>query len=315
LLAVTLAAAAYGYAWAAKHVTVLVDGVRQECFSLRLTVRGILADAGIELHERDRVSPQPDERVGDGAKIVVLRAFPVTFRVDGKEIPSLTAQQTVAAAVSEAGIALGEHDRTEPPLDAAPLAGMAVRIVRVNKEFETKLWRVARKITRSEDDSLPLGLTRVIEKGKDGTEAVTFCITYEDGRRVGQKIVERAVVEAPIAETVVVGTSGEIVRDGETIRFRKAMHMTATAYYWGPECTGKWADGYTYTGLKAEKGVIAVDPRVIPLGTKVFIDGYGYAIAADIGSAIKGNIIDLCYDTLAEARAWGRRKVNLYILW
>jgi len=303
-----------GYALAAKHVTVVVDGVEMPCFTLSFAVRAILIDAGIELHPRDIVDPALDERVGEGAVITVTKAFGVTIVADGQQLASMTAQPTVGAAVSEAGVALGPADRTEPPGDALPAPGMTIRVVRVTTEYDSALWRIPRKVTTREDESLALGLTRVISQGKDGVEEVTFCTTYENGVKVARKITERVVVEQPVPESVVVGTSGTIVRDGVTIEFRKAMSMTATAYYWGPECTGKYADGFTYCGLPATKGVIAVDPRVIPLWTRVYVDGYGFAVAGDVGSAIKGKIIDLCYDTYAEALAWGRRKVTLYIL-
>ena len=303
-----------GYALAAKHVTLVVDGVETPCFTLSFTVRAILADAGIDLHPRDRVDPLPDDRVGEGAVITVTKAFGVTIAADGQQFASMTAQPTVGAAVTEAGVALGPADRTEPAADASPAPGIAIQVVRVTTEYDSALWRIPRKVTTREDESLALGLTRVVSKGKDGVEEVTFCTTYENGVQIARKITERVVVEDPVPESVVVGTSGTIVRDGVTIEFRKAMSMTATAYYWGPECTGKYADGFTYCGLPATKGVIAVDPRVIPLWTKVYVDGYGFAVAGDVGSAIKGKIIDLCYDTYPEALAWGRRKVTLYIL-
>ena len=314
LLAVLVASGAWGYAWAAKHVSVVIDGVQQECFSLRLTVTGILADAGVQLSERDIVEPGRDERVGDGGTISVKRAFPVVIAADGATFNSMTAQSSIAAALGEAGVVLGLDDRTEPTLAEPPLPGMTIRVVRVVREYQSELWRIARKVVRREDESLPLGTTQVVAQGKDGVEQVTFCTTYENGVKVSHKISDRVVVEEPATQTLIIGTSGTIVRDGVTITFRKAKSMTATAYYWGPECTGKYADGFTYCGLEAKKGVIAVDPRVIPLWTRVYVDGYGFAVAGDIGSAIKGNIIDLCYDTYPEAIAWGRRKVMLYIL-
>ena len=303
-----------GYALAAKHVTVVVDGVQTPCFTLSFAVKAVLADAGIDLHPRDMVDPALDERVGEGAVIFVTKAFGVTITADGQEFASMTAQPTVGGAVSEAGIVLGAADRTEPPAETPPAPGMVIQVVRVTTEYDSAMWRIPRKVTTREDESLALGLTKVISQGKDGVEEVTFCTTYENGVKIARKITERVVVEEPVAESVVVGTSGTIVRDGVTIEFRKAMSMTATAYYWGPECTGKYADGFTYCGLPATKGVIAVDPRVIPLWTRVYVDGYGFAVAGDVGSAIKGKIIDLCYDTYAEALAWGRRKVTLYIL-
>ncbi|MBN1289685.1 MAG: hypothetical protein JXA49_08630 [Actinobacteria bacterium] len=90
----------------------------------------------------------------------------------------------------------------------------------------------------------------------------------------------------------------------------KEIVMVATAY--SPEEPG--LSDTTATGLKAQKGVVAVDPSFIPLGTRVHVEGYGYAIAADTGGAIKGNRIDLCYNTLGEALAFGRRKVKVRVL-
>lgn len=92
------------------------------------------------------------------------------------------------------------------------------------------------------------------------------------------------------------------------------MDMEATGYDPGPISCGPHATGRTYTGMVARHGVVAVDPRVIPLGTRVYIDGYGQAIAADIGSAIKGNRIDLCFNTYGEAIRFGRRQIRVYLL-
>ena len=88
------------------------------------------------------------------------------------------------------------------------------------------------------------------------------------------------------------------------------MTMEATGY--SPEEPG--LDDTTATGMKAQHGVVAVDPRVIPLGTRLYIEGYGYAIAGDTGSAIKGNRIDLCFDTLEEVEAYGWRTITVEIL-
>jgi 3D (Asp-Asp-Asp) domain-containing protein len=96
------------------------------------------------------------------------------------------------------------------------------------------------------------------------------------------------------------------------------MTMVATAYDPGPVSTGKRPGdqgyGVTASGRRAGYGVVAVDPRVIPLGTRLFIPGYGYAVAGDTGSAIKGNRIDLGFATYAEAVRFGRQTVTVYIL-
>lgn len=90
--------------------------------------------------------------------------------------------------------------------------------------------------------------------------------------------------------------------------------MEATAYEPSPVSCGPHARGFTATGMRADYGVVAVDPRVIPLGTRVYVEGYGTAIAADTGGAIKGNRIDLCYRTVHEAMQYGRRMTRVYIL-
>lgn len=97
-------------------------------------------------------------------------------------------------------------------------------------------------------------------------------------------------------------------------RVKKVMKMEATAYCPGPECTGIFADGLTSTGKKAGYGIVAVDPRVIPLGTRLYIDGYGLAVAEDVGAAIKGRRIDLCFDTHLEAIRFGRKNIRVHLI-
>lgn len=95
----------------------------------------------------------------------------------------------------------------------------------------------------------------------------------------------------------------------------KPVVYVATAYEAGPVSCGYWARfGRTYTGIRPYRGIVAVDPRIIPLHTKMYVEGYGYAQAEDIGGAIKGRRIDVFIPSLHEARKWGRKKVKVYIL-
>ncbi len=98
------------------------------------------------------------------------------------------------------------------------------------------------------------------------------------------------------------------------LRYKRKLTMEATAYEPGPHSNGPWATGYTSCGHEAGYGVVAVDPKVIPLGTRLYIEGYGYALAGDVGGAIKGNRIDLCYATVKECYQFGRRDVVVYVL-
>lgn len=96
-------------------------------------------------------------------------------------------------------------------------------------------------------------------------------------------------------------------------RYTRKIEMEATAYYPGFICNGKW--GYiTAMGYDAGPGRVAVDPKVIKLGSRLFVKGYGYCVAVDTGGAIKGNRIDLCYETREECIQFGRRQVVVYVL-
>ena len=96
-------------------------------------------------------------------------------------------------------------------------------------------------------------------------------------------------------------------------RYAKKLVVEATAYYPGFDCNGKWGN-LTKMGYEAKPGRIAVDPRVIPLGSRLFVETYGYCVAVDTGGAIKGNRIDLCFETREECIQFGRRKLVVYVL-
>jgi len=116
-------------------------------------------------------------------------------------------------------------------------------------------------------------------------------------------------VGEPVKRVVAQGTQAKVMvasRSGQDIRYRQVMNMEATAY----THTGN----ATFTGIMPYVGIVAVDPKVIPLGTQLYVDGYGFAKAADIGSAIKGEKIDLFMDTREQALKFGRRTVKVYIL-
>jgi len=130
------------------------------------------------------------------------------------------------------------------------------------------------------------------------------------------------IVAAPVTEVVAVGGTrleGQAAVAGSTSPVRvmasapkggRSLRVEASGY--APGAGG--ADHRTATGAAAVRGVIAVDPKVIPMGTRVYVPGYGYAVAADTGGAIHGNTIDLCFGNNAQARVWGRQMVTIIIL-
>jgi 3D (Asp-Asp-Asp) domain-containing protein len=122
-----------------------------------------------------------------------------------------------------------------------------------------------------------------------------------------RETVEERVLRPSVNKVIAYGTANVVSRGGNTLRYRRVFQARATAY--GPS-----AGKYTATGAKAGRGSIAVDPRVIPLGTRLYVDGYGHGTANDVGGEIKGNAVDVYFPSDAECRRWGVRTVNVYIL-
>jgi len=141
------------------------------------------------------------------------------------------------------------------------------------------------------NNNLKSGESRVVQEGVNGTATVINKEIYHGTELVETVFVEEKVVTEPVDKIVEVGPENVIY----------------TPYDAG--CTG-----VTATGMKAGRGVVAVDPKVIPLGSKVYVPGYGVAIAADTGGAIKGGRLDVCVDSVSEAYSWGVRNVTVYVL-
>ncbi|HWP31550.1 MAG TPA: 3D domain-containing protein [Fimbriimonadales bacterium] len=158
------------------------------------------------------------------------------------------------------------------------------------------------------DRTLPPGRMKKVENGHMGKAVQMLQITTQKGRVIGKRVLWTKTISSPKDAVYRVG----IVRDISRKRFvrAKVLVMEATAYSSQDAGVGT----RTAMGLRAIRGVAAVDPKVIPFGTHLFIEGYGYAIAADKGSAIKRNRIDLCFNTRNEAIRFGTRKVRVHIL-
>lgn len=314
LVVLALVLLALWLALSLKTVQIAVDGREVVITTHAATVADALRQAEVKLGPKDVVRPDSATRLTRKMSVTVTRANTVTLKVDGYGQILLTAQPTVGEALAEAGVALGPADRVTPALDAKITPGLTIQIVRVEEEVAVEQVVLPYRLERHEDTTMDAGQTRLLQKGEEGLKEVTYRLLYEDGRLIKKEVQSEKIVKEPVTEVVAYGTAGTISRGGRTIRYKKVLDMLATAYTAGPESTGPYATGYTSTGIRATYGIVAVDPRVIPLHTRLYIDGYGFAVAEDTGGAIKGNRIDLCYDSVQEALDWGRRWVKVYIL-
>ena len=306
-----------GQQWLLRPVTVEADGRTAEAVVLAGRVADAVRQAGVRLDPGDEVVPGADRPVTAGMRIRVVRAFPVTVLSDGQKQVYRTTRGTVADALAALGLELGPLDRVEPGLSTPLRADLTVRVVRVREEVA--VWRevLPFRTLRWAEPRWERGRTGVLREGRDGLVEHTDRLRYEDGQLVGrQRLSSRTLVER-VDRIVGIGTRvvwRTLRTPLGTLRYRERLQMEATAYYPGPESTGKYADGLTAIGIRAGHGVVAVDPRVIPLGTRLYIPGYGLAIAGDVGGAIKGRRIDLGFSTLREALHFGRRTVTVYVL-
>lgn len=234
--------------------------------------------------------------------------------IDGGQRTSVqTAAQTVAELLEEQSVRLGEMDTLSVPADSAVVAGLEVKITRRSEQLETAEEEVPYETVERTDGSLTLGTTELVQAGAPGRKLVERMVLYEDGQAVESHVVAETVVEDPTPEIVAYGTAGVVSRGGQEFRYTQELDLVATGYTAGPE-SNPGGNGLTYTGIPATRGIAAVDPGVVPLYTRLYVEGYGFALAADIGGAIKGNRIDLCFDSVEEALAWGVRPVKVYVL-
>lgn len=236
------------------------------------------------------------------------QAVKLTVAADGSEWEWSSSQATVGDILSEAGISLGVKDRVSPSLEAKALQGMKITVTRIEERIVTQREPIKFR-TVAEYDAAATG-RRISQEGQNGEKDVKYVVTYKDGVKVANKPVSSSIVKQPINQIVIISHPNQLASRGG-VPFRR-IRMVATAY--APFHCGGSRSGHAAMGMMATKGVVAVDPRVISLGTKVYVEGYGFAIAGDTGGAIKGARIDLCYDTYAEAIRYGRKKATVWVL-
>jgi 3D (Asp-Asp-Asp) domain-containing protein len=178
-----------------------------------------------------------------------------------------------------------------------------------NEKFEARVERftIAPPVRYQVSREVSRGRIVRAQDGQPGYVRKTYRVAFKDGKPVAKELLKEERTEAkPVIFRI--GSAGFDFSRGDFVR-HKVLDMVATAY--PAMCCGT---GITRTGRRATYGVVAVDPRVIPLGSIVYVEGYGLALACDTGGAIKGHRIDLCYDSTYLADEYGRHHVKVHIL-
>ena len=252
--------------------------------------------------------------------IAINRAFKLSVVDGGVTKQVWSTSTTVADFLNKQGITLQELDRVEPSLYDTIEPNSVVNVVRVEKVTDVVEEPVNFAVISQKDSTLLEGKEEVRTEGKNGLVSKKYEVIKENGKEVKRTLVSENVISEKQDKVVAVGTKvvTQTVSRGtsssSSSESGRELYVTATAYT--ASCSG--CSGITATGLDLRNNpsvkVIAVDPRVIPLGTKVFVEGYGYAVAADTGGAIKGNKIDVFIANKSQAYKWGRKKVKIRIL-
>lgn len=308
-----------GFVSAQKPVTVVVDGRALHMKTQADDVASLLAEAGVEVGRGDVVVPSRSSRIRAGSEVIVRHAVPVDLELGGQTVRVKVVGETVADALIAAGIDPAANPAVTPSLDAPLRSGLTISAPDTFVRLERESVTLPVTTHTRPDSSLPKGKQRVVSQGEAGRVMRVYRVVVTNGIEGPRALTAEQVVAQQKPRVIAVGTGRSAARAATVAAPRAAarppkggrkLEVVATGY----SAQQADLDDRTATGALARRGVIAVDPDVIPLGTRVYVPGYGYAVAADTGGSIQGNRIDLCFGTVAEALQWGRRSVTIVIL-
>ncbi|MGQ8875640.1 ubiquitin-like domain-containing protein [Paenibacillus sp. TSA_86.1] len=330
------------YGQAGKQVSLVIDGKAQVVETRTGMLQEMLEEQSIAVSPHDKVSMPMNGAITDGDRIVIERAVPVNITADGDTKTLYTTDSSVQDVIQQSGIEVANHDKVYPALGTAIKAEMKIRVVRVTKHTVDVKQPIAYKVVKTADSSLFQGDNRVVVKGKEGTIVQHIEKVFQDGELVSKKMVGKTVAANRVDKVIAVGTKAKpvvkepevqlvsaktstaaktvttnskktsasgsklITVSGNSFKYSKVLkNVSMTAYSSEEPGIGT----KTASGTRVTEGrTIAVDPKVIPIGWWVYIEGLGFRRAEDTGGAIKGNKIDVYYDSVKHALNFGRKK-------
>ena len=288
----------------------------------------VLAEAGFSLAEDDFYTTAE----GNGVSEITVQRLQTITVYNGSEILTATSYgEPLSELLARLGITVDEKVIVSVPVDTVTYNGMQVRIDNLGESTERYTVEIPFETVYCDDPTLALGEEKILVAGVPGQAIRTSTVTYVNGEEESRTVLEETVTSKPVDQVIAVGTGEQVgqvnnqpiigdgfivLPTGEVLTYTHTDQFVATAYtHFDDGC-----DEYTANGAKVKWGVVAVDPSVIPYGTRMFIvanDGsyvYGLSTAEDCGGAIQNKRLDLYMPTLEQAFAFGVRNCTVYFL-
>ena len=302
-----------------RFVTITIhEGQQQQTVrTAAQTVGAALQEAGVTLYAADGVEPPLGNWLEPGMQIRVQRSMPLTIKVDGRLVNTRSHHRNARDVLAEAGIGLVGQDFVRPGPETPLQANDMIEVVRVTEDFRIEDENIPFETRWQPSDQLELDNRARLQAGVPGILRRRIRVRYENGVQVGETADAEWVAREPVDEIMGYGTK-IVVRSVEGpegyYEYWRKVRMRVTAYT--AASSGKAPDhpayGITASGLKAGTGIVAVDPRVVPFRSWVYVPGYGTGFAGDTGGGVKGRWIDLGYSQ-GEYQSWSGY-VDVYYL-
>lgn len=301
----------------ANTITINNCGEEQTISLAKGTVEEALNRTGITLAENQSVTPSLNTVITGDMNIYVYNSKNIKLTTNGTEMTVKAPEGTVENALNILGYEITDDDILNVDKNAQIEDDMKITLKKVTYVDEKSTKKISYKTVEKDSDDIMTGESEVSQKGVDGEKEVTKRCKYIDGKYDSTKVIDEKVTKKPVDKIVLNGTKRGTTTDssGAPVSYSYMVSGSGTAYTAAP-------GALTATGVPVYEGGVAVNPAIIPYGSKLYIEAadgshvYGYATAVDTGGALMDGsaIVDLFYFSYDDCVSFGRRDVNVYVL-
>ncbi len=304
----------------AKEVAIIIDGKEETYKTVAENVGSLFKENDLEFSDQDEVSHSPSTEIEDDLVINVEQAFEVPIDYAGEKETVWTTGGTVKEVLADNDLNPEKSDKVKPAKEEKVTKKTEIKVTEVSKETVVEKETIDFKTKEEKDSSLEKGKENVIQKGNNGSVEKTYQLVLENGKEVKKTEIDKKILKKAKNKIVSVGTKAKpkpkAAKKSSTSAPSGGQTKTMQATAYTADCAG--CSGVTATGINLSKNrskkVVAVDPSVIPLGSRVWVSGYGEAVAGDTGGDIKGNRIDLHFPDKGSAYSFGRKSVTVKVI-